>query len=54
MMTIDLSDLPEAKVGDSVELWGPNLPVEKVADAIGTSSYELLTSLSLRVPFYNI
>jgi alanine racemase len=52
MITVDLSQYVNAKVGDYVELWGPNLPVEKVAATIGTSAYELLTGLSTRVQFY--
>jgi len=51
MITVDLSTQPTAKVGDPVQLWGPDLPVEKVASAIGTTAYELLTGLSTRVPF---
>jgi len=51
MIAVDLSEQLEAKVGDPVELWGPNLPIEWVADAIGTTAYELMTGLSTRVPF---
>jgi len=50
MIAVDLSGQPEAKVGDPVELWGPNLPIEWVAEAIGTTAYELMTGLSTRVP----
>lgn len=38
---VDLRDV-DAKVGDEVELWGRNVPVNKVADAAGTICYELL------------
>lgn len=51
MLTVDLSSQPESKIGDPVQLWGPNLPVETIAAAVGTSAYELLTGLSKRVPF---
>ena len=51
MIAVDLSEQPQAQVGDPVELWGPNLPIEWVADAIGTTAYELMTGLSTRVPF---
>lgn len=51
MIQVDLSSQPEAKIGDPVILWGPELPVEKVASGIGTTAYELLTGLSVRVPF---
>jgi alanine racemase len=49
MITIDLRLVPEAKVGDPIELWGENLPIEEVASHMGTLGYELLTSLSPRV-----
>jgi len=51
MLTVDLESQPEAKIGDIVQLWSPDLPVERVAAAAGTSAYELLTRLTKRVPF---
>jgi alanine racemase len=51
MITVDLSTQPEARVGDPVQLWGRDLPVEAVASVIGTTAYALLTGLSIRVPF---
>ncbi len=50
MLHVDLSDAPTAHVGSTVTLWGPGLPVEHVASAAGTISYELLTALAPRVP----
>ena len=50
MMTVDLSALPAAAVGSRVTLWGEGLPVEEVANAAGTLSYELLCALTARVP----
>ena len=50
MLSVDLTDLPEATVGDAVELWGANLPVDEVAAAAGTIGYELLTKVTARVP----
>lgn len=46
----DVTDLgPGAvSIGDMVELFGKNIPVDEVADACGTISYELLTSLGRR------
>ncbi len=35
-------------VGDHIELFGPNMPIDEVAEAAGTISYELLTSLGRR------
>ncbi len=51
MLTVNLASQQNAKIGDPVQLWGPSLPVEKVAAAAGTSAYELLTRLAKRVPF---
>ncbi|HEY0940974.1 MAG TPA: alanine racemase [Steroidobacter sp.] len=45
MLTVDLSSLPDAGVGSTVELWGPQVPVEAVALASGRSPYELLCSV---------
>ncbi|WP_068829103.1 alanine racemase [Pseudomonas sp. BMS12] len=50
MLTVDLTDLPEAAVGAAAELWGANLPVDEVARAAGTIGYELLTKVTARVP----
>jgi alanine racemase len=51
MMTINLTDIPEAKVGSVVELWGTHVPVDLVADHCGTIGYELLCAIAPRVPF---
>lgn len=50
MLAVDLSSLEAAGVGSEVILWGRGLPVETVATAAGTVSYELLCSLKSRVP----
>jgi alanine racemase len=50
MLFADISDLPTADVGTPVTLWGEDLPVEEVAAAAGTISYELLCALAPRVP----
>jgi alanine racemase len=50
MLALDLTELPTAGVGSEVTLWGPGLPVESVAAAAGTVSYELLCALKARVP----
>ena len=49
-MCVDLSALPEAGVGTPVTLWGEGIPVEEIATAAGTVSYELLTRVTRRVP----
>ena len=48
MVAIDLSNVPDARTGDVVELWGENLPVHEIAIAADTIAYELLTQLSRR------
>lgn len=52
---IDITDVPRAKVGDEVVLYGRQggeyISVEEAASKAGTISYELLTSLK-RVPKY--
>ena len=50
MLYADLSRLPQAGVGSSVTLWGEGLPVEEVARAAETVSYELMCALAARVP----
>jgi len=51
MICIDLSDHPDAQVGDEITLWGEGLPVDEVATAAGTISYELLCGVGARVQF---
>lgn len=50
MLYADLSGVMHARVGSAVVLWGEGLPVEQVAHAAGTISYELLCGLTKRVP----
>lgn len=45
---IDVTDIP-CKEGDSVEIFGDNLPVTALSDVLGTIPYEILTSVSERV-----
>jgi alanine racemase len=54
MLSVDLTDVPQAGVGAPVTLWGAGLPVEEVAAAAGTVSYELLCALARRVPVEDI
>jgi alanine racemase len=48
MCMIDLSDI-EAKVGDKVVIFGEENPVENIAKALDTISYEVFTSVSQRI-----
>lgn len=49
MLTVDLTDVPDATVGSTVELWGQNLLVNRVAERADTIAYALLTGVQ-RVP----
>lgn len=51
MICIDLREHPAAQVGDEVILWGAGLPVDEIAAAAGTISYELLCGVGSRVQF---
>lgn len=50
MLTIDLRNAPNAKIGSVVELWGSEVPVDDVAQMSGTIGYELICALAPRVP----
>lgn len=49
MLTVDLTGLPATGIGSQVELWGRQVPVSRVAEAVGTIDYELLCQVR-RVP----
>ena len=49
MITVDLRSISAAQVGDTVTLWGNDLPVEEIAEAAGTIAYELLCGITPRV-----
>ena len=50
MITVDITDLENTKIGDSVELWGINIDIDIIAQNSDTINYELLTRVSKRVP----
>jgi alanine racemase len=50
MITVDLTDAPQARVGSAVELWGAQVPIDTVAERCGTVGYELMCALAPRVP----
>ncbi len=50
MLTIDLRAASLANIGSKVELWGNHVPVDDVAQRVGTIGYELLCALAPRVP----
>jgi len=50
MITVDITGREDVRVGDPVELWGPNLPVNEIAACAGTIGYELLAGMTARLP----
>ena len=49
MTMIDITSVPEASEGDIVEVFGKHIPVEKLAAAAGTITYEIMTGINQRV-----
>ena len=45
-----MSGVDNVAAGDAVTVFGEGLPVEELASAIGTISYELLCLIGKRVP----
>ena len=54
ILALDLTQLPEAAVGDEVTLWGQCLAVEGIAGLAGTIAYELLCGITSRVHVHTI
>lgn len=50
MLCVDITAMPEAGVGTRAVLWGEGNPIDDVAQAAGTVSYELMCALTARVP----
>ncbi len=55
MITLDLTDLPQAGMGSEVTLWGRSstgalLGIDEIAQAAGTLGYELMCAVAGRVP----
>jgi len=51
MLAVDLRKIPKARVGLRVELWGTNLPIERIARHAGTIPYEILCAVHKRLKF---
>lgn len=49
MLTVDLTHISDPKIGDQVELWGTNIPIEEVAESCDMIPYELLCTVTPRV-----
>jgi alanine racemase len=50
LVTIDVTDIDDAAVGDEVVLLGDGITAEEIAAKLGTISYEVLCNVSARVP----
>lgn len=50
MTMVDLTGLPEVRVGDEVEIFGPRQSVDELAAVLETIPYELTCAVSKRVP----
>lgn len=50
MAMIDLTDKPGVDVGSEIEIFGERNPIENMAEAASTIPYELVCSVSKRVP----
>ncbi|HEY8181183.1 MAG TPA: alanine racemase [Thermoanaerobaculia bacterium] len=50
LVTIDVTDIPEAHFGDEVVLLGDDISVEELARRAGTISYEVFCRITRRVP----
>ena len=50
LVTVDLTELPNTKIGTEVEVFGQNLSINDVASWCGTIPHTLMTGLTSRVP----
>ena len=49
LITVDVTDIPQAKEGDLVELWGDNMPLHTLASDNGLSGYEIMARIPKRL-----
>ncbi len=49
-LSVDVSDIPDVKMGDEVILFGKELSVDSLAELCGTINYEIVCGISPRVP----
>lgn len=54
MLCVDLRNVKDAQVGDTVVLWGKGLPIEEVAASADTIPYELLCGVHKRLEFVEV
>jgi alanine racemase len=49
MISVDLRDVPGARVGDTAVMWGDGLPIEEIAEWADTIPYQLTCGITPRV-----
>ena len=49
LISIDITEIPDCKIGDWCELWSPDLSILENAKKNHLISYELMTKMSQRV-----
>ncbi len=49
MTLVDVTSIPGVNIGDNVELFGQQIPIENVAKSAGTIAYEILSRIPTRV-----
>lgn len=49
-MTVDVTDIGDVSIGQEVILFGKDLPVDELAQIVGTINYEMVCNISHRVP----
>jgi alanine racemase len=49
MCMLDITDVPNVHEGNEVIVFGPELPITRVAEMAGTIAYEIMTDISTRV-----
>jgi alanine racemase len=46
---VDVTEVPDVREGDEVEMFGPNIPVTEIAEKAGTIAWEIFTGITPRV-----
>jgi alanine racemase len=54
MCMVDVSEVEDVQPGDEVILFGEGLPVDEIAEKIGTINYEIVCAVGKRVPRIHI
>jgi len=49
LTVFDVSHIPGVQPGDAMEIFGPNLSIDRMAEAAGTIAYEILVRVGARV-----